>query len=274
MSDTSTPGIHPGPTPAATFDEQAARYDARAALPASVGAAVAQSIIDHAGASADSLVVELGAGTGEIGAHLARLPVRYVGLDNSAAMLAVFRAKAPEASPSLILTDCNRPWPLPDGGAAAVFASRVIHLLEPGHVVAETKRVCGAAGLLILGRVVRDPASIRQRLRRRRRELLAAAGIPARDADEGSRRVIEASLASGGAALGRDIVAEWPFTTTPAEVITGWEGLARWGSAAVDAATRAAIVDELRAWVRLHYGELDRPQTTPARYTIDIIRMP
>lgn len=204
MSDTSAAGVTPEPGPTATFDEQAARYDERAALPPLVGAAVAQAIVERAGASADDLVVELGAGTGEIGAYRARLPVRYVGLDNPAAMLDVFRAKAPQAAASLRLTDCNLVWPLSDGSATAVFASRVIHLLEllePAHVAAETRRVCHPAGLLILGRVTRDPTSIQQRLRRRRRELLAAAGIPARDAEEGSRRVLEESLARGGTSL-------------------------------------------------------------------------
>ena len=54
---------------------------------------------------ADDLVVELGAGTGEIGAHLARLPLRYVGLDSSPAMLDVFRAKA---APCLTIADRRR----------------------------------------------------------------------------------------------------------------------------------------------------------------------
>ena len=66
---------------------------------------MAGAIVERAGARADDLVVELGAGTGEIGVHLARLPIRYVGLDGSAAMLEVFRAKAADASPELIVAD-------------------------------------------------------------------------------------------------------------------------------------------------------------------------
>ncbi len=79
---------------ASTFDEQAPRYDARVGLPESVAAAVASEIVACAGLRTDDLVLELGAGTGEIGTHLARLPVRYVGIDNSAPMLQIFRAKA------------------------------------------------------------------------------------------------------------------------------------------------------------------------------------
>src|SRR5918998_6759869 len=236
--------------PASTFDQQALRYDARAGLPTTVSAAVAQAIVERAGAGADDLVLELGAGTGEIGVHLARLPVRYVGLDASAAMLDVFRAKAADGSPSLIVADGDCPWPLPDDSATVVFASRVIHLLQPDHVVRETLRVCRPAGLLILGRVVRDRDGIRERLNRQRRELLAAAGISARQGEAGTRRVIEGVVALGGESLGRQIVAEWTGETTPAAVIADWESLARMGSVTVDAGTRDPILDALWDWGR------------------------
>jgi ubiquinone/menaquinone biosynthesis C-methylase UbiE len=260
--------------PARTFDQQALRYDARAGLPTTVSAAVAQAIVERAGAGADDLVLELGAGTGEIGLHLARLPVRYVGLDTSAAMLDVFRAKAADDSPTLIVADADRPWPLPDGSAAAVFASRVVHLLEPDNVVRETQRVCRPAGLLILGRTVRDRDGITERLSRQRRELLAAAGISARQGEAGTRRVIEKTVALGGESLGRQIVAEWTGETTPAAVIAGWEPMTRMGSVPVDAATRAEILEELRDWARIEIGLLDRPETFREQYAIDLIRLP
>ena len=47
------------PTRPSTFDEQALGYDARAGLPTAVSAAVAQAIVERAGAGADSsLLVE------------------------------------------------------------------------------------------------------------------------------------------------------------------------------------------------------------------------
>jgi SAM-dependent methyltransferase len=260
--------------PAGTFDQQAHRYDARAGLPTSVSAAVAQAIIERAGAGADDLVLELGAGTGEIGVHLARLPVQYVGLDASAAMLDVFRAKAADDSPSLIVADGDHRWPLPDGSAAVVFASRVIHLLQPDHVVRETLRVCRPAGLLILGRVVRDRDGIAERLRRQRLELLTTAGISARQGEAGTRRVIAGVVAKGGESFGRQIVAEWISETTPAAVIADWESLGRMGSVAVDAGTRNTILDALRDWARTEFGDLDRPHPSPAHYAFDIVRVP
>jgi SAM-dependent methyltransferase len=260
--------------PASTFDDQAPHYDARVGLPESVAATVASEIVTCAGLRADDLVLELGAGTGEIGVYLAHLPVRYIGLDSSPAMLDVFRAKATDVAPSLVVADGNQPWPLPDGSATIVFASRVVHLLEPDHVVRETQRVCRPAGLLILGRVVRDHDGITERLSRRRRELLTAAGISARQGEAGTRRVIENAVALGGESLGRQVVAEWTGETTPAAVIAGWESMTRMGSVSVDPVTRAEILDELRHWGRAEFGHLDRPEAFRERYAIDVVRLP
>lgn len=230
--------------------------------------------MERANARAGDLVVELGAGTGEIGVQLARLPVQYVGLDASAAMLEMFRAKAAETSPSLVTADCDRGWPLPDGSATVVLASRVVHLLKPDHVVRETMRVCRTAGSLIVGRVVRDRDGITERLRRQRLELLTAAGISARQGEDETRRVIDGCLALGGVSLGRQIVAEWTTETTPREIIAGWDTLSRMGSVPVDPVMRAEILAELRHWVRAEFGDLDRPEASPTCYAIDVVRLP
>lgn len=261
-------------TPAAAFDQQASHYDARAGLPPTAGAAVAQAIVDLAGVGPGDLVVELGAGTGEIGVDLVRLPIRYVGLDASPAMLVVFSAKAVLGSSSLIVADCNLPWPLPAGSAVVVFASRVVHLLDPEHIARETARVVRPGGSLLLGRVLREPDGIKERLRRRRRELLVEAGIGPRQGEEGTRRVVERCLAVGGTFLGREVVAEWSGETTPARVIAGWATLSRMGSVAVDPVTRADILDELRRWGRAEFGDLDRPAAFRERYAIDVVRLP
>jgi ubiquinone/menaquinone biosynthesis C-methylase UbiE len=259
---------------ASTFDQQASHYDARVGLPEAVSAGGARAIVEQANAGADDLVLELGAGTGEIGVHLTRLPVHYVGLDSSQAMLDVFRAKAVLDSSSLIVADGNQPWPLPDGSAAAVFGSRVIHLLDPEHVVRETFRVCRSGGVLLLGRVLREPDSLKERLRRRRQELLVEAGVSPRQGEAGTRRVIAGVVALGGESLGRQEVAAWSGETTSAQVIAGWETLSRMGSVFVDPVTRADILAALRHWGRSEFGDLDRPEAFRERYAIDVVRLP
>jgi SAM-dependent methyltransferase len=260
--------------PTSTFDEQAPHYDARVGLPESVGAAVAAEIAACAGLQSDDLVLELGAGTGEIGIHLARFPVRYVGIDNSVPMLQLFRHKLGAWPASLLLADAGQLWPLDDDAAAVLFASRVIHLLDADHVARETARVCRPGGWLMLGRVLRDDGGVKERLRRRRLELLRQAGVSSLRGREGAGRVVEQCLLAGGLSMGRRVVAEWSETTTPAEVIAGWASLTRMGSVAVDPAMHQEILAELQTWSSAEIGALDRPQVGRERYAIDLVRFP
>jgi SAM-dependent methyltransferase len=257
-----------------TFDQQAPRYDARVGLPEPVGAAVAAEIMACAGLQSDDLVLEIGTGTGEIGTHLARLPVRYLGIDTSAAMLQLFRDKLGEWPASLLLADASKAWPPDEGVASVVFASRVIHLLDADHVASETFRVCRPGGWLILGRVLRDGDGVKERLRRRRLELLQQAGVGPLRSREGARRVVEHCLSAGGESMGRRVVAEWSGVTTPAEVISDWTSLSRMGSAAVDPIRRQEILAELQDWARVELGDLDQPETYRERYVIDCVRLP
>jgi SAM-dependent methyltransferase len=260
-------------TPTADFDEQALFYDARTGLPPDVGAAVARAVLAAAEPGSDGLVVEIGAGTGEIGADLARLAGRYLGLDRSEPLLAQFQAKAAGQRPWLARADCAGAWPLRDGVAAAVFASRVVHLLDPDHVVRETRRVCRPGAVLVAGRVVRDRDSPKAALRRRRRELLLAAGYVGRDGEAGVGHVVAAGLAAGGKNLGRRVVAEWTGTTTAAAVLVGWEPLTRMGGVTVEPVVRADIFAELRRWAKATFGDLDRPLPFRDGYAIDVVRL-
>jgi ubiquinone/menaquinone biosynthesis C-methylase UbiE len=259
---------------ASTFDEQATRYDARVGLPESAAAAVAAGIKAFAGLQAEDLVLELGAGTGEIGMHLVQLPVRYLGIDNSAEMLRLFRDKLGEQPASLLLADASQVWPLDDHAASVVFASRVIHLLDAKHVASETLRVCRPGGWLMLGRVLRDGDGVKERLRRRRLELLQQAGVGPLRGREGARRVIEHCLSAGAESMERRVAAEWSGAISPAEVIAGWTSLSRMGSVAVDPVSRQEILAELQDWAGAELGDLDQPETYWERYAIECVRLP
>jgi ubiquinone/menaquinone biosynthesis C-methylase UbiE len=257
-----------------TFDEQATRYDARVGLPESVGTGVASEIMACAGLQTEDLVLELGVGTGEIGMHLARLSVRYLGIDNSAEMLQLFRDRLGQDAASLLLADASQAWPLDDHAASVVFASRVIHLLDAEHVARETLRVCRTGGWLMLGRVLREGDGVKERLRRRRLELLQQAGVGPLRGREGARRIVERLQVAGAESMGRRVVAEWSGAISPAEIIAEWTSLSRMGSVAVDPALRQEIIAELQTWARAELGDLDQPETYRERYAIDCVRLP
>ncbi|MGI9253712.1 MAG: class I SAM-dependent methyltransferase [Thermomicrobiales bacterium] len=260
-------------TDGSDFDAQSQVYDARTGVPPGVADLIARAVVDVTDAKSGDLVVEIGAGTGEIGLSLARASGRYLGIDRSQPMLTQFRTRPGGAAQWLLRADLAGRWPVEDGVAAVVFASRVVHLLDPDHVMRETRRICRVPGILILGRVMRDPDSLKSVLRRQRRDLLQAAGYAVRDGEDGHRRVIAASIAAGGDHLGRQEVAEWIGSTTPATVIAEWEAIPRMGSVSPDPAIRDQILAELRQRIRADFGDLDRPVPFRERYVIDVVRM-
>ena len=93
----------PASTPAVSFDGQAADFDLRAGLPPGIARQVAAAVAELVPAASSApanrgVVLDLGAGTGQIGEHLAgmcgaRGGGRYLGIDLSGPMLAVFRRK-------------------------------------------------------------------------------------------------------------------------------------------------------------------------------------
>src|SRR5437588_13031152 len=87
------------------FDAQAPGFDRRAGLPADAARAVARAVLEIAAAGPDDLLVELGAGTGEIGEHLID-SIRYVGIDRSAAMLERFTEKLAGADGVRVRLSC------------------------------------------------------------------------------------------------------------------------------------------------------------------------
>ena len=234
---------------------------------------MAEAIIGRSGVKAGDVVLELGAGTGEIGAFLAALAPGYVGLDNSPAMLEVFRAKTAPADLRLLAADADSTWPLPTSGVRVIFASRVIHLLNPEHVAREATRVCQPGGYVMLGRVSRDADSLKERLRRRRQHLLRETGIQSRQGEAGSRLVIEGLVETGWIDLGRDAVATWSGETSAAQVIAEWRSLSRMGSVEVPDDARAHILDELREWAAREFGDLDRPWAYDERYILETVQL-
>ena len=259
---------------APAFDAHAAGYDARAGFPPGAGQAVAEAIVGLAGVGANDLVLELGAGTGEIGAHLAALTTGYVGLDNSPAMLEIFRAKASPAMPRLLVADVDVIWPLPASSAHVIFASRVIHLLRSEHVVSEVTRVCQPGGYVMLGRINRDPDSLKERLRRHRQQVLRDLGIQPRQGEAGSRQVIERLTEAGWFDLGRQAVATWTGDISAGEILAEWATLSRMGSVEVERVTRELILDDIRGWTAREFGDLDRPWPYHEQYVLDIVQLP
>lgn len=100
-----------------------------------------------------SVVLDLGAGTGIIGFHLARHGLSYIAADASLRMLSVFKRQADEAGLEnvtfVVMNALNVPFP--DNSIDAVTARAVFHHIEDYQkVISEVHRILKPRGKLLL----------------------------------------------------------------------------------------------------------------------------
>jgi ubiquinone/menaquinone biosynthesis C-methylase UbiE len=257
------------------FDAQARRFDDRAGIPEDAARAVAQAVLDLIAPGRDDVLVELGAGTGEIGRHLAR-SVNYLGLDRSGGMLDAFRAKiaaAPAGGPRLVRADASRGWPVQDGSAKAVFASRVVHLLDSDHVRSELERVCVPGGYFLVGHVSRDEVSVKHLLREKRESLLRERGLIPRSGRAGTRRLLDRLVALGASSIESRSVVTWSAQASAKQVVDAWGHLQLMGGTELEPRARAGILAELMEWAGRELGDPDTVRVWQERYIVGGVRL-
>jgi SAM-dependent methyltransferase len=148
------PGL-PGSRPPGSiaFDRAAGYYDQSRGLPPEVEELVADRVEEAAGRAARLL--EIGVGTGRIALPLHRRGRAVVGVDLSRPMLERYRSKAAAAGlppPPVAQADATR-LPFRDASFEAVVEVHVLHLVPAWEqVLAETRRVLGPGGVVLLGR--------------------------------------------------------------------------------------------------------------------------
>jgi ubiquinone/menaquinone biosynthesis C-methylase UbiE len=253
-----------------SYDSGADRFDERAGLSPEVCAEIAREVLTVSNLQSGELLLEIGAGTGQIGLELSARHAPYVALDRSDAMLEKFRRRLSQsAGASLLVADANRPWPVADGTVGAIFGSRVLHLLDSEHVVREIERVRRQGPTVILaGRVEREPSSVRQRLRRRMRELAAELGPLPREAGRRIEALFEACQRAGGHVLPEREVAIFTVSIAPARVLEAWQNKPDLAKAGLPPSEQREILAEVERWARDVFGDIAAPQPSLERYVL------
>lgn len=255
------------------FDDQAGQFDRRAGLPAEVPLKVAREVASMADLGRRGGLLDMGAGTGEIGEHLAGLPVRYVALDLSLPMLRRFQARPgfrPGKSGLLAQADGDAPWPLVSGSVDTIFGSRSLHFIRPSHLASEAERVAGKRGLvLLLGKVERDPESVKEGMRKKMRRLLEEHGYRARGGRKG-REALWTELAGRGAVrLETRQVARWTVSASPGQSLRSWEGKAGLAGLTVPEDVKRHVLEALSDWAMARFGSLVREVDSEESYVLE-----
>ena len=242
-----------------SFDGRAEDFDRRSAPPDGAAADIARAVDDAARETGACAVLDVGAGTGALGAPLARRCAErgaaYLGLDLSLGMLAVFRSRWVGQSGTLIRADAACAWPLADASVGAVFAARAAHLFDFDTFLGEVRRVLTPSGALILGAVRRHRDAPRAVLRRQLHELLAAHGVEPRSARRRHGEMVD-SLERDNAwrtSAGR-CAASWVVRESLEEALAAWHRPGHLAGRNIPAPCRHEVLEELRSWALDRWG--------------------
>ena len=257
------------------FDTQAEGYDLRTRLGEDAARAVADVVLglgqEALDVSRPLVVLEVGAGTGEIGAWLARAST-YTGFDASSRMLSAFetRLASSETTATLRVADANDPWPLADTSAEVVFFSRVLHLLDPRHVEQELRRVAGDDGLVVLaGRTQRDRSSRAAALRRMLWTALEDRGFSPRRGERRASSFFEEMVSRGAIRLPAREAATIEVVRSPLERLRAWRSKGGLGGLDLPRDERARVLDEVEARARQTWSRLDEPERSAEVYVVE-----
>lgn len=249
----------------ARFDRVAGGFAARAGLPDHVCLAAAVRLASLAEAREGERVLDVGAGTGDVGLALAARVPGYVGMDVSEAMLDVFRSRA-SAPVELVTIEAGARWPVADGSARLVFGSRSLHLLDTNQLLDETLRVAVPRGVyLVAGTVERQRDALRERMRRRMRHALRDAGIEGRS---GRKHRLAQALAERGIELVREPVATWEVTRRATDSLDAWTSLDGLDNTDVPRELKARVLARVRDETLAEEGTLERPETSVETYVL------
>lgn len=279
MSLQAVESSSPGAASLVSFDRQAGDFDRRAGLPPGAAPRIAAALVELM--PGGGVLLDLGAGTGQIGEPLARLcrarpHHRYLGVDVSAPMLAVFRRKLGDDGGGLLVqADACRSWPIARGALTLVFSSRAAHLLPPALLIEETLRVASSEGaLVVFGGVRNDRDSLRAVLRRQMRRLLTEQGFEGRNARAAQNRLAEALAERGGELLPPITAASWTAVHRAGDALANWRAKTGLGGRAVPPEVQEGVLRRLEEWIRDRWGSLDVAREATERYDLAVIRLP
>lgn len=263
------------------FDPDAPDYDQRTGIPSTVTQQVAKAIVEawrqhnpslEAGETTDQSsriqILELAAGTGELGQYLSQLG-RYTALEGSRGMLEQAQQRHYAAHSQLHLWDVNQDWPLADDSQDIIFISRAAHLLDPAHLHKELVRCGRKNSLLILGRVEKDPNSPARRLRHLLHQLLRQQGLQPRRGDR-TQQELPAQL---DAQSWRIEAAHWMVQEQAAEALAAWRNKPGLAGLDIPAQQQADLLLQLEQQAVAELGDLYQIYHGTRRFLLQLARI-
>jgi len=251
------------------YDVVAPSFDRHRRLPDGVPEAIRTAILRILPSAAPRLL-DVGAGSGRIGAAFVAAGDDYVGLDLSAGMLSEFAAR--ERAAGLVRANGEQ-LPFRDAAFDAVLLIQVFGGLSGWRkVIAEARRVLRLRGAIMIGRTQMPADGIDARMKQQLDSILEAESRAEQRAQHraNARDEVLAWLAANAVRHGTLTAAIWTATRTPRGFMDRHGGGARF--AQLPESVRASAMHELGAWAVVTFGSLTREFTEPHSFELEVFR--
>jgi len=258
-----------------SFDRAADYYDRTRGYPPGVQERIGRAMLDAAGATPASRLLELGVGTGRIALPIVRAGYRYTGVDISQAMMERLRAALdtiPGAWERVTLVEGDATaLPFDAGSFDAVITVHVYHLVsDRARVAAESARVLARPGVLLNGRD-EDIDEGRGDMFAAWDDILLDLGWREQERVVGASRLRMApEWKRLGATVDEVVGVEWESAISPAQELEGFSARL-WSSLwAVPDTIHATAMARLWTWAEGYYGaNLETPVVRRRRFVIE-----
>jgi ubiquinone/menaquinone biosynthesis C-methylase UbiE len=247
-----------------SFDLVAGRFERYRALPSQVPVAIRQALYAQGGINAGDRLLEVGCGTGRIGAQFSAAGDNYFGLDLSMEMLREFQRKKFARRPNLVHADgCLLPFG--DRIFAAVLMTHVLAAANWRALLAQAQRILRRGGVLAIGQIQAPPAGIDAMMRNRLAELIAGMGIAQPLPD---RSAMGEWLRAASSRHLEIRPARWTLNRTPREFFLRKRTAARFASLPAD--VRETALRSLADWTEQSIGPLDTPRSETHHFCLEL----
>ncbi|MEM9506448.1 MAG: class I SAM-dependent methyltransferase [Cyanobacteria bacterium P01_E01_bin.35] len=259
-----------------TFDDQAITFETRTGLSESTCQAIVRMALDLAEIKTNAQVVEVGAGTGQVGQWFAEKPVQYLGFDLSEPMLEQFRQHLGSSRENIKLLqgDANQHWPVVENKANLIFSSRTLHLLNLEHVVHESLRIAHPEGaVVIMGSVQREQQGVKNQMRKQMQTFLIEKKLRGRQKNKLISQLIELFIQHDAQVIEPVEVSRWKVVNTPRQSLDSWRGKSNLAGIELDDEIKQNVLDCLQVWAEARFGDLDQPIESEETYILQGVRL-
>ncbi|MDP9380845.1 MAG: class I SAM-dependent methyltransferase [Chloroflexota bacterium] len=207
-----------------SFDRVAEEYDATRPIPRGASEEITDTILRVTGATQATEFLEVGVGTGRIGAPIVERGHRFTGVDISRKMMNEMLRKLPGERPNLTLVEADATaLPFADASFDVALTVHLLHLVARWHdALAEIRRVLREGGVFLYGYEEHSADEALREVYTQWDTILAGRGVQTGPSG-GNLQDVLAELKHQGARLETVIAAKWRAEITVGELMDLYE---------------------------------------------------